>query len=513
MPMGFRPFTYHRGVEAQKPITETLVSVTSGHGALSESVDATSAAKSYVRQMFAAEAAPDFTAPVMGDAVSDLRPLSCESVPLTNSTVVKFRQIFNKVPVYGSLITVELDHDLDLLALNSSLGTPANVDCVATISPARALEIVRQHGGRTDTVPRPVIYKAAEAWRLVYLLKDVAVDLKPVADHEAAPLQDFMVDAHDGSLVAALPRALTAGAPGFRTSGTPPRLHDPQYNLHTHDFAFGDVGLDIFKLPGAYCPYPPNLSVGVEAHRNSTIVMDFLRDVLLRRGLDNADGPLVSSVNCVRFASGDTRIWDNAMWIRGQAIYGQRQVQDRLVSLAESLEIVAHEIIHGVTEATARLEGKGEPGALNESYSDILAIIIVNRDLPVDRWDWQFDKLTATGKPSRRLDAPETGGQPAHMNHFVPKGDVHTNSGIHNKAAHLLISAKAGTGAALFDATGAAAIFYLALSQHLTRNSTFSDSRRALELACRSYFRKDGQPAVDERVAAVAKAFDAVGIA
>jgi Zn-dependent metalloprotease len=173
---------------------------------------------------------------------------------------------------------------------------------------------------------------------------------------------------------------------------------------------------------------------------------------------------------------------------------------------------------HGLTEHTARLEYQYQSGALNESYSDIFGIIIANAHQPdVDKWDWEMgEELDDSGVPLRDLSNPARCGQPAHMDDFrvttSDNGGVHTNSGIHNKAAFNLITAK-DNGKHLFTPREAAALFYLALTQRLAPTSGFSASRQAVELSAKTLFRNDPQSVRDKKLAAVAAAFEAVGIA
>lgn len=49
---------------------------------------------------------------------------------------------------------------------------------------------------------------------------------------------------------------------------------------------------------------------------------------------------------------------------------------------ASSLDVVGHEMTHGVTEHTAGLEYLGQSGALNESYSDLMGYIISGASNP-----------------------------------------------------------------------------------------------------------------------------------
>jgi Zn-dependent metalloprotease len=64
----------------------------------------------------------------------------------------------------------------------------------------------------------------------------------------------------------------------------------------------------------------------------------------------------------------------------------------------------------------------------------------------------------------------------------------------------------------VFEPAELAAIFYIALTQQLSRQSTFADSRRGVVLATRSLFRKLPQKKINARVAAVEAGFDVAGI-
>ena len=119
------------------------------------------------------------------------------------------------------------------------------------------------------------------------------------------------------------------------------------------------------------------------------------------------------------------------------------------------------------------------------------------------------------------MSDPALQGQPKHMKNFEratrPYNDsndygwVHHNSGIHNYAAYKIMTSKAG-GKYLFTRRQLAAIFYIALTAHLSRTSQFSDSRRAVVLATRSLFRNKRADYLAQRVKAVEDGFTAAGI-
>ncbi|MDT2294886.1 hypothetical protein P7H15_21650 [Paenibacillus larvae] len=59
--------------------------------------------------------------------------------------------------------------------------------------------------------------------------------------------------------------------------------------------------------------------------------------------------------------------YNNAFWNGEQIAYGDGDgVNFRAFS--SDLGVIGHELTHGVTQYTANLEYRNEPGALNESY-------------------------------------------------------------------------------------------------------------------------------------------------
>lgn len=507
------------------------------------SLDPETVAHYYLNNALQSEALPTFAVTEVNGDQGEFKSMGVETIFFAGTRTVKFRQHYRKIPVYGSLVTVELDEANQLVSLNSALGTPENVDPVAAVSPAQALDTARTLAGygteQLDGIPRLYYYFDVQAsrWRLTYIIEDV---LKRSTDESADALPeyvDYVIDAHSGALVAELPRTQTLGGPALvelafdelgaereilvqPTNNGLRRLFDSGRNVHTHDFEFRDARFLSFLLPGRYVENPPNpwQSGAVSAHANSEEVVAFLQNVLMRNGLDNQGGPVVSSVNCLWSGQSNGKEWHNAARIPGQMIYGQRLVNGQLVSYAAARDVVAHELLHGLTDHTARLEYLFESGALNESYSDIFGVIVTNLDVAdLQQWDWEMgEDLSNTGTPLRDLARPGRFFQPEHMNdyRFMPKekdhGGVHTNSGIHNKAAFLLITARDAADAFLFDGVTVARLFYMALSQHLSRTSGFADSRRGVLTSAMTLLRND--PRRIEKLTAVAQAFDAVGI-
>jgi bacillolysin/neutral peptidase B len=253
----------------------------------------------------------------------------------------------------------------------------------------------------------------------------------------------------------------------------------------------------------------------VEAHLNVIQVAKFITDVLKYEPPNGTTVHYTSSINCVE-TPGQIE-WRNAAWLDKyeQVIFGQCIVNEQLRSFATVQDLVAHEFFHGLTYQVVGFEYYGQSGALDESYADIFGILVANfQNSDIGTWNWKIGSgFGNNGGAIRDLSTPSSYGQPEQMNNYLPlpddHGGVHYNSGIHNKAAYYLLTSKDNQGNYLFDATSGVKLFYLALMQ-LSRQSIFSDSRRAIQQVARTLFRRD--PAKVEKFKAIATAFENVGI-
>ena len=521
-------------LKAERPTTSAF-SLTA---AQPQNLDPESAAKRILEHALASDTMPSLTAPKVDGDESTFKSLGVETVPLTGTKVVKFRQQVKGIPVYGSLISVELGDNNEMVSLNSNIAKPDVASYVARISPQEALKKVAGEAGYgrqlPDSTPKLNLYLDAKGkWHLAYMIEDVRSLQKTQTAGDSPLVYDYVIDALSGSTVAELPRTPTATETANDEQGNPQTfsidmdggkkvMRDPTLNIETFDFRFADPQVQASRLPGnlVAAPFSP---AAVSAHVNASRVATFLRDVLKRNNIDNVGGRMVSSVNCLLKRDErppGSKIWLNAFW-DGQAvqmIYGQAKLNGRLQSLSASLSVVAHELFHGVTGATSRLVYQDESGALNESYSDIFGIIVANFNEPdISNWDFLIGDGLSTGLEALRdMRDPTRFNQPKLMSDFVDTsadhGGVHTNSGIHNFAAFNVITAQSN-GAFLFKAEELAAMFYIALTQQLSSQSTFAASHRAVALAARSLFRNLPQGDIDTRIGAIDAGFAAAGIA
>jgi Zn-dependent metalloprotease len=194
----------------------------------------------------------------------------------------------------------------------------------------------------------------------------------------------------------------------------------------------------------------PTSDVSVnEAYDGLGDTFDFYLSVYQRNSIDNAGLPLNATVH---YGSK----YDNAFWNGEQMVFGDGDgvIFNRFTI---SVDVIGHELTHGVTGSESNLTYQGQSGALNESISDVFGSLIKQYTLKqtADKADWLIGAgLLAAGIHGvalRSMKAPGTAyddktlgkdPQPADMKHFVhtsqDNGGVHINSGIPNHAFYLL---------------------------------------------------------------------------
>jgi len=232
----------------------------------------------------------------------------------------------------------------------------------------------------------------------------------------------------------------------------------------------------------------PSADVTVnEAYDGSGATYDLYKDVFNRNSID-ANGMRLDST--VHYKKG----YDNAFWDGQQMVYGDgdedQPEADRLFNrFTIAIDIIGHELTHGVTQFEAKLVYSNQSGALNESMSDVFGSLVKQRILnqTVHEADWIIGAGLLTpnvnGVGIRSMSAPGTAysdpvlgkdPQPAHMKDYVntvsDNGGVHINSGIPNHAFYLTAMELGG------HAWGKAGqIWYVTLRDKLGSNSSFQD--------------------------------------
>jgi bacillolysin len=135
------------------------------------------------------------------------------------------------------------------------------------------------------------------------------------------------------------------------------------------------------------------------------------------------------------------RNYNNAYWNGTQMAYGDGDGRN-FINFSGDLDVVGHELTHGVTEATSNLIYQNESGALNEAFSDIMGTAI-EYDYGSGNWTIGED-ITVGSNGIRNMANPGEDGDPSYYaDRYTGTGDnggVHINSGIANHWFYLLVN-------------------------------------------------------------------------
>lgn len=523
----------------------------------------------------------EITSPERPELIPDMQLERSDEGQLAPSKSVAFTQTSRSIPIFGTRSIVELDASTNrLIAVDGIITDVPNIsaipllgvpEVIARLSKIIGRSIVDLKGFRIPVLcfyPTPTgedlnpSGTTEASWHLIYHFRDipiVATDAVPAGSSATlccgmstpfGPVpHDVLVDANSGDILKTYPSATFQDVPvvctGIDANGNPCtfdgiqvqankfQLTDPLRKVDTCDAAFADISTTtppVAPVQHNSTAFPQSSSAAVTAHSLSSLVFDFFNHVLKRHGVDGKGMKLISIVNCYSSQNNldPHPIWHNAAWWQGKMWYGSTtDASGNPWSTARFLDVMAHELAHGVTNSTASLVYENQSGALNESFSDIFGIMIKNwypgEPNPLSGWIWTLgDNWHGDGTALRDVQNPTRGlaiwpagnGQPDHMSKYVrtskDNGGVHFNSGIHNRAFFNVITATDDTGSNLFSAQEVAILYYLTLTK-LAPISGFSDCRRTLLNVVTT--RYSGNPVAQAaRLKAIRDAYDAVGI-
>ncbi len=250
-----------------------------------------------------------------------------------------------------------------------------------------------------------------------------------------------------------------------------------------------------------------------EAYNGAGATYDLYHDIYSRNSIDDKGMPIASYVHY-------GTDYPNAFWDGSEMAYGDgdREIFDRFT---KCIDVMGHELTHGVTQYEANLDYYGQPGALNESMSDVFGSLVKQRFLnqTADKADWLIgaglfmpsihgEALRSMKTPGTAYDDPLIGKdpQPADMKQYVrtakDNGGVHINSGIPNRAFYLAATAIGG-----YAWEKAGKIWYIALRDRLRSRSGFRSAARATINVARELYGEGSQ-----EMKAVQKAWGTVGV-
>ncbi len=265
---------------------------------------------------------------------------------------------------------------------------------------------------------------------------------------------------------------------------------------------------------------PPTGDAAVdEAYDGAGATFDLYQEFYGRNSIDDRGLTLVSTVHY-------GKSYDNAFWDGRQMTYGDGDEDlpenERLFNrFTISIDIIAHELTHGVTQYEAGLVYRNQPGALNEHFSDVFGALVKQRVLnqTVDVADWIIGEGLFTSNVNavgiRSMKAPGTAyndpvlgkdPQPAHMRDIYTgsqdNGGVHINSGIPNRAFYIAAMEMGG-----YAWEKAGRIWYITLKDKLGAISEFKEAAAQTMKVAAELF---GEGSLEQK--AVRKGWSEVGV-
>jgi len=435
---------------------------------------------------------------------------------------IKTQQVVNGIPVYGNEYIVHFNKNGEVYAVNGSFDPKARktkVDKAKVIKPTKAINIaeaqVKFDALDKEPTVKLYLYNVNNSYVPVYEVRLNFIYPEPGDWH-------IFVNAVNGSIIHKYNRIASA-----TTTGTGKGVLGDIKNLNLTYVAQSKKTTAKYQLidstrqalittytanyrtrtPGTVVYSTTNIindPAAVDAHYYAGVVYDYYQSKFARSGIDNRNMAMKSTVHY-------SRNYVNAFWNGAQMVYGDGDGVNSL-ALSGGLDVIAHEMTHGVDENEADLIYANQSGALNESMSDTFGTF-VEFYAQSNKAEWLIGEDIWTPKISgdalRSMADPTLYGDPDNMSSYknLPNtqagdwGGVHTNCGIPNKACYLTATNSA------VGIVKAEQIYYRALCNHMTVSTDFSGARAALAQSAADLY-----GAGSAEVMAVNSAWSAVGV-
>ena len=500
-----------------------------------------------------------------------LRLSTREDDPLVaGRTHDRFRQYHDGVPVFGAEVTRQTARGVTV-SLFGTLHLSVEVDTTPVLSIDEAARVIEGLGSLRAgglTPPRLVVLPDRDRDGLYRLVYEGRV-------FTGTRLMVYFIDASTGELVWAyndlktqqsqLPCGQCAIGEGLGVKGDRKKISVTPVggvflaqdklrpaNVFTFDMT-GNLSRTLEVVADAAPLFDADLAsdldnrwldgASVDAHVGMGWTYDYLYRRFGRQGLNGENVRMISLVHPVDRADVVTAsaeviglFYLNAFYCPlcgpdgvGLAVFGEGLPPNRTVGgqrwnyLSGALDIVAHELAHGVTDFASGLLSMDEPGALNEAFSDIIGVGAEFYAEPLFTdgagvGDYLIGEDVIEPGGIRSLVNPQRFGDPDHYSlRFLgteDNGGVHTNSLIVSHAFYLAVeggtnrvSGLTVTGVGAENRAQMEQVFFRAFTVLLTRTADFAAARAATIQSARDLF---GVGSAPER--ALTQAWNAVGV-
>lgn len=447
-----------------------------------------------------------------------------KGVPVENSMYIAHTQQGRLISLSGSVVT---DFDSRLAARSSSISEKKAIELALNYAHAGKYawqdadfeqRIKFRNGNNATYYP-----KATKVWysgdgeinpsNLKLAYKVDVYSLKPL------DRKYIYIDAQSGEISGTsqlLKHVDASGTAGTGYSG----LHTIHSDFNGTDYRLRDytkgngiitlhaaAGHADYKSSSANFNYSTADRWALDAHYGVAATWKFYKNNFNRNSIDNAGFTLISWVN-------DAANADNAYWDGAEMDFGNLSSNGKGVV---GIDIIGHELTHGVTERTSGLTYSKEPGAINESMSDIMGKSVQFYTKPADSsWVLSNDmgwEIRNFSNPNDDLQ-PDTYKGTYWVTSSFDNYGVHTNSGVGNYMFYLLVKGGSGTNdiGNKYSVSGiglskADKIIYRTNTAYLTSTSQYADWRLACIQAATDLY-----GATSNEVKQVKNAWYAVGV-
>ena len=446
----------------------------------------------------------------------------------SGDTYVKFVQVIKGVKVKGSLINVHFDKNGVIVSVNGKFEKNKIVTTIGnkTITESHAIEIAKKQYTYKSLRNNP------KAEKLIITKDNKNYEVFKVNISYTEPTignYDVFIEVNSGEVIQTEDNIRFGGV--TTGSGIDVLGYSRKLNLYLYGttYEMRDLtksatrsivtnSLNNGTSYGALVSNNTNFfgkedhKPSVSAHYNAGKVIDFYKNLFNRNSLDDK-GMAINSFTHYGYK------YNNAFWSGYEMIYGDGDGYE-FTYLSGDLDIVGHEMTHGIISNTANLQYHNESGALNESIADVFGVLIstyhkynvaLGGSWIFNTADWVVGDDIYTpyisGDALRNLSKPTLYGQPDNMSNYKyypdtedgDYGGVHINSGIPNKAAYIM--------AKNIGMEKTARIYYRALVNYMSEYTDFEEGKGCLMQAAADLY---GGNSLE--VIAVNSAFNSVGV-
>ncbi len=391
-----------------------------------------------------------------------------EAILADGRAFVRFRQIYQGVPILGGEIIVQMDQGRDIISANGELLPDLDLNITPKVDASAARQtalarVAKSHDLSVDalTAAEPELWVHNPALmggpgrrisRLVWRIEVTPLELLPIREL-------VLVDAQLGIVILNFNQIHTA-------------LNRNVYDNNNNP-AFGLPGNGPVRTEGG----PASGIADVElAYEYAGDTYNFLLSEHSRDSLDDAGMTLISTTRyCPNSASCP---YANAFWNGSQMAYG--------AGFSAADDVVGHELTHGVTEFSSDLFYYYQSGAINESFSDVWGEFIdqtngSGTDTAAVKWKMGED-IPSIGairdmKDPTVFGDPDRIGSPNYWCGESDAGGVHINSGVNNKAVYLMTDGGTFNGRTVtgLGISKVADLYYEVQTNMLTSGANYHD--------------------------------------